>query len=152
MIKVDQEEVGKNTGDCMRAAIASVLECDLQVVPHLTRIDNKKIDWFSVMYYFMVAHKYLYKGCYWAVESKRKLLKRHSFDGFYLATVNSKTYPPGENITHMVVMDRNFIVVHDPHPNKLWQHESLLENPDFKSVYKFEKMNKTDMNYWHYLG
>lgn len=136
----------------MRAAIASVLECDLQVVPHLTRLDESKASWFSVMYYFMVAHKYLYKGCFWPIEGKRKLLKKHSFNGFYLAVVNSKTYAADLNITHLVVMDSDFVVVHDPHPNKKWQGALLWGSPDFKSVYKFQRMNKTDESYWYYLG
>ncbi len=152
MIKVEQSEVDMDTGDCMRASIASVLELDLQVVPHLTKIDESRLHWFSVMYYFMVANKYLYKGTFWPNQGKRKLLKKHSFDGFYLAVVNSRAYESILNVTHMVVMDSNFIVVHDPHPNKKWQDELLWGDPDFCSAYKFQKMNKTDERYWYYLG
>lgn len=152
MIKVEQQEVDKITGDCMRASIASVLECDLQVVPHITRIASR-VPWFSVMYYFMVAHKYLYRGIFYPHEGRRKLLNRHSFNGFYLAGVKSRTYAATEDdVSHMVVIDRNFIVIHDPHPDKKWQGEHLWGNPNFENVYKFEKMNKTDINYWHYVN
>ena len=149
MIKVEQREVGKGTGDCMRASIASVLEIDLQAVPHLTRTDKTK--WFSVMYYFFAAYEYLYDGMWWPAQGKRKLLKKHSINGFYLATVNSKTYPVEDKITHMVVMDRDWKVIHDPHPNKKWQGESLIDNVDLKGIYQFRKMDKTDKRYWYYL-
>lgn len=151
MIKVDQREVGKETGDCMRAAIASVLGVDIQTVPHITRVAQANANWFSVMYYFMVSHQYLYCGGWHPREGKRRLLKKHSFNGFYLASVNSRTYPPEEGITHMVVMDHEWKVAHDPHPNKEWQGETLWGNPDFRRIDKYRKMNDTDKQYWHYL-
>ena len=149
MKKVEQKEVGKGTGDCMRASIASVLEIDLHAVPHLTRTDQKK--WFSVMYYFFAAYEKLYSGMWYPNQGKRTLLKRHSINGFYLAVVNSRNYSPEENITHMLVMDESWTVAHDPHPDKKWQGEMLYGNPDFKYVYKFRKMNNTDKRYWHYV-
>lgn len=149
MIKIEQKESHKKTGDCMRASIASLLELDLQAVPHFTRSSEEK--WFSVLYYFFAAYEYLYDGMWWPTEGRRKLLKKHSINGFYLATVYSRTYPKKKKITHMVVMDATGKVVHDPHPKKKWQGEMLHGNPDFKSVYKFRKMNDTDKTYWYYL-
>ena len=149
MIKVEQKEVGKKKGDCMRASIASILELDLQAVPHFTR--TKETRWFSVLYYFFASYEYIYSGMWWPSQGKRKLLKRDSINGFYLATVNSRTYPKKSKITHMVVMNAAGKVVHDPHPKKKWQGEMLYGNPDFKSVYRFRKMNSTDKQYWHYL-
>jgi len=149
MKKVNQGEVSKKTGDCMRAAIASILEVHLQAVPHLTRTNQRK--WFSVLYYFFASYEYLYSGMLYPGHSKRRLLKRHSINGFYLATVDSRTYKPEEKITHMVVMDRNWIVAHDPHPNKKWKGENLFGNPELRHIYQFRKMNKTDERYWHYL-
>jgi len=146
MKKVQQKEVSKTTGDCMRAAIASVLELELEAVPHLTK--TPEIKWFSVMYYFLVSYEYLYCGMWYPNQSKRKLLKRNSFNGFYLASVNSRTY---EGITHMVIINKDCKVIHDPHPSKAWQDEQLIGNKDFNSAYKFKKMNSTDKNYWHYL-
>lgn len=151
MNKVEQQEVDSKTGDCMRAAIASVLEIDLQAVPHLTRTDKEK--WFSVLYYFLAAYEFLYSGMWVPAEGKQKLqlLKKYSINGFYLAVVNSRTYPLEAKVTHMVVMDTNWKVAHDPHPSKSWQDESLLDNKDLKSIYKFRKMNETDKDYWYYL-
>ena len=149
MIKVEQQEVGKKTGDCMRASIASVLEVELQTVPHITRISERK--WFPVMYYFFIAHEYKYCGFWYPKQGRRKLLKKHSFDGHYLASVNSRTYPVEDGITHMVVIDSDLNIVHDPHPEKKWQGESLKGSADLKSVYKFRKMTDTDKEYWHYL-
>ena len=149
MKKVNQKEVGKKTGDCMRASIASVLEVDLQSVPHLTRTDEGR--WFSVMYYFFIAHEFVYAGMWWPANGKRKLRKRDSINGFYLACIYSRTYPREKNITHMVVMDSNWVVAHDPHPEKKWQGETLAGNPDLETIYKFRKMNETDKRYWHFL-
>ena len=149
MKPVNQKEVSKKIGDCMRASIASILEIHLQAVPHLTRTPQEK--WFSVMYYFFASYGYIYSGMWYPTQSKRKLQKRDSIEGFYLATVNSRTYSPDLGITHMVVMDENWKVAHDPHPSKSWQDEILYKNDDFNTVYKFRKMNETDKNYWHYV-
>jgi hypothetical protein len=150
VIKVNQKEVDPKTGDCMRASIASVLEAELEAVPHLTRTVQEK--WFTVMYYFFISYGFKYSGMWWPTNGKRKLRKRDSIGGFYLASVYSRTYPRKRNITHLVVMDSNWNVAHDPHPNKKWQDESLLNNPDLESIYKFRTMNKTDKCYWHYLN
>ena len=48
MIKIDQQDVSSISGDCTRASVASVLELDIQAVPHFIKYDN----WFSVMYYY----------------------------------------------------------------------------------------------------
>ena len=149
MKKVNQKEIGPKTGDCMRASIASVLEVDLQAVPHLTRTDEKK--WFSVMYYFFVAYGFAYSGMWWPANGKRELKKSDSINGFYMASVYSRTYPRKKNITHLVVMDMSWKVVHDPHPDRKWQGETLLKHPDLESIFKFRKMNDTDKRYWHYL-
>jgi hypothetical protein len=146
MNKVNQEETCAETGDCMRASIASVLEIDLQAVPHLTR--TPKLKWFSVMYYFFIAYEYKYSGMWYPTQSKRQLKKSDSINGFFLASVNSRNH---EGVTHLVVMDSYWRVAHDPHPSKSWQDEMLFKNKDFVSVYKFRKMNKTDKGYWYYL-
>lgn len=150
MKKVNQKEIHKGTGDCMRASIASVLEIDLQAVPHLTRTAKDK--WFQVLYYFMISYEYKYCGMWHPWNKKRRRpLKQHSINGYYLGIVNSRSYPKDKNITHMVVIDQNLKVVHDPNPNKKWQGENLKDNPDFEGCYLFRKMNKTDKDYWHYL-
>lgn len=149
MIKVEQQEVDKGTGDCMRASIASVLETDLQAVPHFTRTDKEK--WFSVLYYFMVSYGFIYSGTWWPVRGKEELKESDSINGFYLVSVTSRTYEESEGITHMVIMDCNWNVIHDPHPNKLWQDECLIDNPGLQHVYQFRKMNDTDKKYWHYV-
>ena len=130
----------------MRASIASVLGVDLQAVPHLTRTEESR--WFSVMYYFFISYEYIYAGMWYPTQAKRKLLKKDSFNGYYLATVASTKF---KNKTHMVVMDSNWRVAHDPSSGKKWQGKLLYGNPNFKHVYKFKKMNATDKNYWHYV-
>ena len=149
MIKIEQAEVDSETGDCMRASIASILDADLMAVPHFTRTCEHR--WFTVMYYFFISYGYKYSGIWYPVEGRRKLLKKHSIDGFYLASVNSKTYDKEIGITHMVVIDADFNVAHDPHPDKKWQGENLLGDENFNSVYLFRKMGDIDRQYWHYL-
>jgi len=146
MKKVKQKEVHQKTGDCMRASIASVLEIDIEAVPHLTRTNSDK--WFTVLYYFMIAYGWKYRGMWHPATGKRKLLLRHSFNGFYLASVKSKTY---DGATHMIVMDRNWKVAHDPSPNKKWQGKSLRDSSNLVGVYTFRKMDDTDKEYWDYL-
>ena len=149
MKKVDQREVDSETGDCMRASIASILELDIEAVPHFTRMSEEK--WFAVLYYFFISHGFKYEGHWYPSQGKRKLLKCQSIDGFYLATVNSKTYDKDMGITHIVVIDTEFNVAHDPHPDKKWQGENLLGSDNFNSVYLFRKMGDIDRQYWHYL-
>ena len=88
---------------------------------------------------------------WYPTQKKSDLKKCYSIGGVYLAVVNSRSYNPLDNITHMVVMDREWKVMHDPSPKGDWQDENLFNNNDLKHIYKFRRMNKTDMNYWHYV-
>lgn len=55
MKPVDQVIVDKGVGDCMRAAIASLLELPLDAVPHFL-INGSR--WWDVMWYFLYVYDY----------------------------------------------------------------------------------------------
>lgn len=140
MTPIDQIEINSKTGDCMRASIASILDLELQAVPHFTRMPDDL--WFKVLYYFFYANNYVYSGVRKYTNQKLPL-KKYSINNHYLASVKSRSY--GE-VGHMVVVDKNLKVVHDPNPNKKWLGEKLMNNEDFNYVYLFEKLPEEKQN------
>lgn len=121
----------------MRACIASVLETDLEAVPHLTRTSEDR--WFDVFFYFMYAYGYNYIGA-WDDESGETPHEMGSIDGYFLAGVNSRNYPPEQGVGHLVVMDSDWVVIHDPHPSKSWQDENLENHPDLNHIWIFREL------------
>jgi hypothetical protein len=154
MRPVEQIETSPKTGDCMRAAIASVLEIDLQAVPHLTRTSSER--WWVVFYYFLVSYGYRYEGMFCRPGFEKiegeELPLDESIGGFYLVSVRSRNYPREQNVNHMVVCDRKLNVVHDPHPSKTWQGANVWNHEDFVDYFQFRPLNDTDCTYLFYTS
>lgn len=138
MILVDQQIVDSGRGDCQRAAVASILELEIEQVPHFRLFGDS--TWWHVYYYFMLACGWEYMGQHFP--NRSKLESVDSVNGLFQACVPSRTYPPEMGITHAVLIDINGVVVHDPHPNKLYQGENVLESGALKYWYVFKPVKK----------
>jgi hypothetical protein len=110
MIKIDQtilhndEDDDAPSGNCLQACIASILEMDIDEVPHF--VERKSADWFDVMNQWLIdnAECYLLPLNQW--------MRDFTPHGYALASGDS---PRG--IPHSVVVCDG-VVVHDPHPSK----------------------------------
>jgi hypothetical protein len=120
MKKVYQTVVDRNHGNCMQAAIASLLELELEEVPNFIEtekevdreFDKSMVGWL---------YKNGYEPCFiFKARHSTDMLKRIAeFDGgkngYFYAAVPSSTF---ENCSHAVIVDKNLNVVHDPNPNQ----------------------------------
>ncbi len=103
MIPIDQTKLhieGKQNGNCMNAAFASLLELDIENIPHFEDMDDLKwypslLDWLESI-------------------------------GFHLMTFDHEFYPPcffianglsPRGVEHSVVY-KGVEMVHDPHPSR----------------------------------
>lgn len=120
MKKVYQTIIDKDHGNCMQAAIASLLGKDLVEVPNF--IESEK----GTRRYEDTMMGYLHKVCGYDActvnkyhhETTEFLKKVARFDGgvggYFYATVPSQTFP---DCMHAVIVDMDLNIVHDPNPN-----------------------------------
>lgn len=131
MKKVFQTIVDKNKGDCMRAAVASLFDMEIEQVPHFGLWAGG--GWFQTLYYFAFANGWLYVD---HQHRPKRLFKKYSVDGYYYASVPSLTF---KNRWHSVIVDLKGRVVHDPNPNKAWLGKNPLKTGKITHVYRFVK-------------
>ena len=105
----------------MRATIASLLELELEQVPHFALFREGR--WFEVFVGFMYGcgYKYVAIG---NPKQESGLQLEDSIDGYFYAVVPSLTFTGG---FHAVVIDMNGIVVHDPSDTKLHMGRNVLQ-------------------------
>lgn len=92
-------------GNCVQAAVSSILGLEMNEVPHFLRVAEIPEEWELVFRKWMTAQGFhiVNYGGEW------------QFPGLYLASGPTKRNP---NIWHMVVM-RDGKLVHDPHPDNI---------------------------------
>lgn len=136
MIPVDQTISDGDIGDCMRAVVASLLDMQIEAVPHfLLHGDN----WFGVFWRFLDAVGWVFEGS--GRPKSRVLLEEDSIGGYFLGIVPSKNF---EGKTHAVVLDCEGNVAHDPSPNKNYQGVNVLQSGELKSWYMVsQKLEET---------
>lgn len=148
MKKVYQTIVDENKGNCMQAAIASLLELPLEEVPHFLEF---KDGWFSPMYKLLQDKGYDYHGTLWNkyynmlwhtkkdcwekpkylrshIITPKRLYREEGVNGlFYAGVLSPKYFSWGErrDVTHAVIIDRDYNIIHDP--NK--EYENLYQYP-----------------------
>lgn len=120
-----QRIVDPGNGDCLKAAIASLMDEDYENVPHFISFGER---WWSELYSYLKLKGYrgkidLYNPVIWPDTlpewSLARLKEFEGIDGVFYATVCSPKYNPnGElsGVTHAVLVDSDFNVVHDPNP------------------------------------
>lgn len=124
MKKVFQSKVCNKSGDCARAAIASVFGRELYEVPKF-KPDHEQafniIKFFKENGYDPTYFNRREKGDITpsgkVVPSIEEVAKYDGgVNGYFYASVPSQTF---ENVTHAVVVDTDLNIVHDPNPNQL---------------------------------
>jgi len=147
MIQVYQNIIDQGNGDCMQAVMASLFEKSMNEVPHFISLGK---NWFSEFYKFVNDNGYSYDGtlnnkryskilspnqsCFeikkyykWSIITKSNLHKELGINDLFFASVLSPRYTKSilkKHITHAVIIDKNFNIVHDP-------------NPEYKNIIKY---------------
>lgn len=122
-----------NTGDCLRAAFASVLDLDLEQVPHFVDYpagydpDTDPLDAEHGALWYRACRRWLRAGGVhgrqldlWGAdpgEVARWLGDASNDDAWPLHGLGSVHSPRGD-FTHAVVLDRHGTIVWDPHPGQ----------------------------------
>ena len=131
MKKIYQTIVDKENGNCMQAAIASLLDKELDEVPHFLENLKKRDKGEDVKDHESHTILYLYKEGYdcnvaSGYTGRDRNNKEYTLaelakidgglNGYFYASVPSQTFKEG---THAVIVDHNLKVIHDPNPNQL---------------------------------
>jgi len=148
MIKIYQTIIDKGHGNCMQAAIASLLELSLESVPNFISLGH---DWFKTYYQFLLKHGYEYQGSLYnnnqyRIINKRKgissaklrtkfyrLKQMEGVKGYFYASVYSPKYyntndkPP---VTHAVIIDKKLNIMHDVNPENI----NLKKYPEYNKI------------------
>jgi len=110
MIPVFQSIHDKGKGDCLRACVASLLELEIEQVPHFIRYEN----WHAAFCYFLAGFGIQFNGTGRLHKGRLPELE-DTVTGLLIATVPSLNF---DDTNHVVLMDVEGYVVHDP-SNKL---------------------------------
>lgn len=131
MKPVDQRIIDPGKGDCMTAALASLLELPYEQVPYFLGYGQE--TWFVEFCKFLKSQGYEFMGGYSTNEpplllGPELLARSKGLNGLYMASGPS----PRFKCSHAVVIDSDGKLVHDPHPS----HEGV---PSINYVYMIEK-------------
>lgn len=134
MIKVNQKRIHGNgiLGDCWRACITSIIECDIDLLPDY----NDEKVWSK--YYVLMFEKLEELG--WRLQqfNVAEMFRYQEFnlsdtDGFMIAVGKSPRAKNSRVMNHAVVWKNG--IVHDPHPQKL----GILDIQEFDVLTKIKK-------------
>lgn len=139
--KVYQRRVNNITGDCMQCAIATLFNKTYEEVPNFIELEN----WFDALHKFATTEGYEYRGMLHNPINKEGVVERYfigtldRWEGvnglFYASVYSPKFFRPeqintGEAVTHAVIIDKNYNIVHDPNP----EYKDLKEYPMAKEI------------------
>ncbi|MEK6828925.1 MAG: hypothetical protein AABY15_02280 [Nanoarchaeota archaeon] len=124
MKKVFQSVVCQGTGDCARAAIASLFDKELHEVPKFFPDHTQAFE--IVKYFESQGHK----PCFFNRREDGHLLQSGKIcptieevakydggvGGYFYASVPSQTF---DGCSHAVIVDIDLNIVHDPNPNQM---------------------------------
>lgn len=124
MKKVFQQNINPGDGDCMRCAVATLLGLSYEDVPHFLRFENPN----SEMINFIMSKGFDFECCLYNYPGSdystiQDLSKFEGINGLFYASVFSPKYYKEENgikghqITHAVLINKNYEIVFDPNPN-----------------------------------
>ena len=134
MIPINQRIVKQGSGDCMRVAVASLLELpyghvwDFMAIGAATGTPARPSgSWFIALWEFLAAYGFEFYGTGYPNEDKTPpdLYKSPHYKGHIIASVPSRTHEGGK---HSIIIDLAGQCVHDPNPNKRWQGALIVPN------------------------
>lgn len=137
MKRINQIYTEKGRGDCWRAAVASLLEIELEAVPHFLLHGD---------YCYSVFIKFLeslgYNFLFTRIKSRGEFVKENLptkkdlYKRAVIALVPSRNH---EGVNHCVLINSKGKVIHDPSPNKNWLGENIFEQKAILSWYKIQR-------------
>ncbi len=129
MIPVHQTKFGLEDGNCLQAAIASVLELPLKRVPNLTLVYNRRDDWRKALDEFLYP-----KGLQHIVLHSVHPDNNFKPFGYHLIGVKSAR---GDWNHELVGFQGK--PVHDPFPDGNCKHEGIVDYTFFVSLLRIGK-------------
>lgn len=115
MVPVYQEVLNDGNGDCLRAAIASLLEVPLSAVPNFMDLPHNSDEEFWINFYAFLG-VFGYSDYPYFVGDKKWIfdnLDGYSINGGTLVLVQDW----GMDVLHAVCVDKEGTIIHDPNPN-----------------------------------
>lgn len=148
MKKVYQTIIDVDHGNCMQAAIASLLDLELNDVPNFIEY---KHNWATEFFKFLKEKGYNWDATLYNINYNKlrgyiteKKYKTHFYklknikgvNGYFYAAVLSPKYYDKTKIKdknyrapqHAVIIDKNLNIIHDPNPN----YQNLKSYPEIK--------------------
>jgi hypothetical protein len=116
MIPVKQKYLhipDEQAGDCWRACLASILECDIELFPAPNIIDDWS-DYYPKIFQVLHSLGYLWIG-YTIENTDRTSLLAPDTDGYIIAVGKSPRSTIEKRVNHSVVWKNG--IIHDPHPD-----------------------------------
>lgn len=152
--KVYQRLVDPGNGDCMKCAVSTLLRLNYENTPHFLEFESPN----SEMINFIMSKGYDFEGCLYNYPDSEystinKLKDFEGINGLFYASVFSPKYydekvgPAGHQITHAVLINKEYEIVFDP--NKEYEYLDNYPAADYlgfngiKNVYIFtQKINE----------
>jgi hypothetical protein len=153
MTKVYQRIVDSGKGDCMKCAIATLLDLKYEYVPHFLEFESPN----SEMANFMMDRGFEYEGCLYNYPNSEystisQLKDCEGINGLFYASVFSPKYYKKEDgidafqITHAVLINKNYEIVFDPNINyqyiEKYPEAELLGYNGVKTIYLFKPLTQ----------
>ena len=126
MIPVNQKYIhieGQQAGDCWRACIASILECEIEDFPILENYDDWS-DYYPKVLKVLDAKGWQLVGYTIENINNPDILQANDTDGYVIAVGKSPRSTPEKRINHAVVWKNG--IVHDPHPDNTGLIEIII--------------------------
>lgn len=135
MKKIYQTIIDKGHGNCMQAAVASLLELELDEVPNFIELEDGGFQLMKLFFKMGYDCSYINKKESDTTEYMKKIAKFDGgVNGYFYASVPSQTF---ENVSHAVIIDTDLNIVHDPNPN---QRALNLTPDDVEGFYAMHDM------------
>lgn len=133
MKPVLQTIVDEGIGNCMQAAVASMLEVPLADIPNFMDYADKKdpSKWHLKFMDVMESYGYEFEGSKMKADTKAEtyfdLKKELQINDCIYASVKSRNF---KETGHAVLLDANGIVIHDPHPEQSYMGVDVVETDE----------------------
>jgi hypothetical protein len=114
-------------GNCMQAAIASILELELEEVPNFKLLGKRAL---RVLIEFMKSHNYSFVRLVTPKSDLSSVSSEIGVNGYFFAIVRSQVNEGGH---HAVVIDKNCNIVHPV-------------NKKYEGITEFEKRSDKEIN------